>query len=304
MKSVFCRVAPQMLGWNVPAEELVHIPEHWMSYPEPNPLYHYTLALLYTVFCFVALIGNGLVIWIFTSAKSLQTPSNVFVVNLAICDFMMMMKTPIFIYNSFNLGFASGFLGCQIFAFVGSLSGIGAGMTNAFIAYDRYRTIAKPFGGKLTSGKAIMMVLVIWAYTVPWAVMPLLEFWGRFAPAKKMNVDSLRSNQAQNQTSAEIRIAKAAISICFLFVAAWTPYAVMALIGAFGNKAMLTPGVSMIPACTCKLVACLDPYVYAISHPRYRVELQKRVPWLSIKESQGSSETSSVVTTNSATTTN
>nr|CAD7441832.1 unnamed protein product [Timema bartmani] len=349
--SLICdtRVAPRMLGWNVPAEELVHIPEHWMSYPEPNPLYHYTLALLYTVFCFVAVIGNGLVIWIFTSAKSLQTPSNVFVVNLAICDFMMMMKTPIFIYNSFNLGFASGFLGCQIFAFVGSLSGIGAGMTNAFIAYDRYRTIAKPFGGKLTSGKAIMMVLVIWAYTIPWAVMPLLEFWGRFAPegfltscsfdfleetsenhsfvmtifvfsyvipmsfiiyfysqivAKKMNVDSLRSNQAQNQTSAEIRIAKAAISICFLFVAAWTPYAVMALIGAFGNKAMLTPGVTMIPACTCKLVACLDPYVYAISHPRYRVELQKRVPWLSIKESQGSSETSSVVTTNSATTTN
>jgi len=51
----------------------------------------------------------------------------------------MMMKTPIFIYNSFNYGFATGYLGCQIFAFVGSLSGIGAGMTNAAIAYDRYR---------------------------------------------------------------------------------------------------------------------------------------------------------------------
>jgi r-opsin len=51
-----------------------------------------------------------------------------------------------------------------------------------------------------------------------------------------MNVESLRSNQQQNQTSAEIRIAKAAISICFLFVASWTPYAVMALIGAFGNQ--------------------------------------------------------------------
>lgn len=45
---------------------------------------------------------------------------------------------------------------------------------------------------------------------------------------------------------------------------------VMALIGAFGNKALLTPGVTMIPACACKFVACLDPYVYAISHPRYR----------------------------------
>lgn len=59
----------------------------------------------------------------------------------------------------------------------------------------------------------------------------------------------------------------------------------MSLIGAFGNKSLLTPGVTMIPACTCKFVACLDPYVYAISHPRYRMELQKRLPWLEIKES-------------------
>lgn len=85
-----------------------------------------------------------------------------------------------------------------------------------------------------------------------------------------MNVESLRSNQQQNSQSAEIRIAKAAITICFLFVASWTPYAVLAMIGAFGDRTLLTPGVTMIPACTCKFVACLDPYVYAISHPRYR----------------------------------
>lgn len=85
-----------------------------------------------------------------------------------------------------------------------------------------------------------------------------------------MNVESLRSNQTNTNESAELRIAKAAITICFLFVAAWTPYGVMSLIGAFGNKHLLTPAVTMIPACACKSVACLDPYVYAISHPRYR----------------------------------
>jgi hypothetical protein len=26
----------------------------------------------------------------------------------------------------------------------------------------------------------------------------------------------------------------------------------------------------MVPAVCCKLVACFDPYVYAISHPRFR----------------------------------
>lgn len=40
------------------------------------------------------------------------------------------------------------------------------------------------------------------------------------AQAKKMNVESLRSNQkGANSTTAEVRIAKAAITICFLFVA-------------------------------------------------------------------------------------
>lgn len=85
-----------------------------------------------------------------------------------------------------------------------------------------------------------------------------------------MNVQSLRSNQDQAAQSVEIRIAKAAITMCFLFLASWTPYAVLALIGAFGDQSLLTPGVTMIPAVTCKLVACIDPYVYAISHPKYR----------------------------------
>ncbi|CAH1962396.1 unnamed protein product [Acanthoscelides obtectus] len=99
-----------------------------------------------------------------------------------------------------------------------------------------------------------------------------------------MNVESLRANQQGQTESAELRIAKAAITVCGLFVASWTPYAVMALIGGFGDQSLLTPGVTMIPALCCKLVACIDPYVYAISHPKFRIELQNRMPWLAIKE--------------------
>lgn len=96
----------------------------------------------------------------------------------------MMAKAPIFIYNSFNRGFATGHVGCQVFAFMGALSGIGAGMTNACIAYDRYTTISNPLEGKLTKIKALVMISCIWTYTIPWAVLPLLEVWGRFVPGK------------------------------------------------------------------------------------------------------------------------
>jgi r-opsin len=119
------RVSPndmRLLGWNVAPEDLKQIPEHWLSFQEPEASLHYLLALLYIAFTVFALTGNGLVIWVFTAAKSLRSASNVFVVNLAICDFIMMSKTPIFIYNSFSRGFATGILGCKIFGVLGTVS--------------------------------------------------------------------------------------------------------------------------------------------------------------------------------------
>jgi r-opsin len=116
--------------------------------------------------------------------------------------------------------------------------------------------------------------------------------------AKKMNVQSL-SNKDASSESVEIRIAKAAFTIFFLFVCAWTPYAIVGLIGAFGDKSLLTPTVTMIPAVCAKIVSCLDPWVYAISHPRYRQVLEKKVPWLGIKEDlvEKTSDTKSTTST-------
>nr|ANN11830.1 ultraviolet wavelength sensitive opsin 1 [Chrysobothris lateralis]APY20577.1 ultraviolet sensitive opsin 1 [Chrysobothris lateralis] len=345
----------RLLGWNVPPSELVHIPEHWLKFTEPEASLHFLLGILYIVYFFMSTIGNGLVLWIFSTSKCLRTPSNMFVVNLAFCDLIMLLKAPLFVYNAFNKGYATGHIGCQIFATIGSLSGIGAGVTNACIAYDRYTTITNPLEGRLSRTKASLMIIFIWIYTTPWVVLPLFEIWNRFVPegfltacsfdyltdtfdthlfvasiftsayvlpmlmiiyyysqivqhvvrhertlkeqAKKMNIDSLRSNQSQASQSTEIKIAKVALTITFLYVAAWTPYAVIAMIGAFGDQSLLTPGVTMIPACFCKCVACFDPYVYALSHPKYRQELQKRLPWLAITEAT-TSDTASVATEN------
>lgn len=46
----------------------------------------------------------------------------------------------------------------------------------------RFNTITRPFDGKLTKTKALMMLCVVWGYTIPWAVLPSMEIWGRFVP--------------------------------------------------------------------------------------------------------------------------
>ncbi|XP_065333559.1 opsin, ultraviolet-sensitive-like [Cloeon dipterum] len=331
------------LVWNVPADKLHEIPDHWFKYPAVDSLVHFILAIVYILFMIFALTGNGMVIWIFATSKSLRSASNMFVVNLAIADFMMMLKAPIVIYNSLYEGYELGLWGCQIFATMGAYSGIVQATTNLCIGYDRYKNISSPLDGQMSKKKAFFFILLTWAWATPWTLMPLFEYWGRFVAegflttcsfdfltntmdiklfvffiftfsyaipmfmtmffysqivsqvfnhekalrkqAKKMNVESLRSGD-QAAVSAEARIAKTAITICGLFVFSWTPYAVIALIGAFGNQALITPLVSMVPALCCKLVACFDPYVYAISHPKYRLELKERCACLGINEEQ------------------
>jgi r-opsin len=56
---------PKRLGWNLSPEELTHVPEHWLAFPEPRPIYHYALGILYIFLFLAGVIGNGLVIWIF-----------------------------------------------------------------------------------------------------------------------------------------------------------------------------------------------------------------------------------------------
>lgn len=72
----------------------------------------------------------------------------------------------------------------------------------------------------------------------------------------------------------EMKAAVIIIAIICLWVFAWTPYAVVALLGVTGNRKYITPLSSMIPALFCKLASCLDPYVYAISNSRFRKELK------------------------------
>lgn len=55
---------------------------------------------------------------------------------------------------------------------------------------------------------------------------------------------------------------------------AWTPYCLVSLIGILGYKDSISPLTSMIPAIMAKSAACIDPYLYAVTHPRFRTELE------------------------------
>lgn len=92
--SVVDKVLPDML-------QLINT--HWYQFPPMNPLWHAILGCVVGILGVIAVIGNGMVIYIFSSTKTLRTPSNLLVVNLAFSDFFMMfMMAPPMIVNCYN----------------------------------------------------------------------------------------------------------------------------------------------------------------------------------------------------------
>lgn len=86
---------------------------------------------------------------------------------------------------------------------------------------------------------------------------------------------SSRHIGAEVKKKAEIKLAVLVIIVISLFFLSWTPYAIVALLGIFGKKELITPIVSMVPALFCKTAACVNPFIYIISHPKFRREFKK-----------------------------
>ncbi|KAG8225139.1 Long wavelength sensitive opsin 9 [Ladona fulva] len=322
----------------VPPEILFLVDSHWYQFPPLNPLWHALLGFFISLLGFISICGNGVVIYVFSCTKSLRTPSNLFVVNLAISDFMLMATmAPMMAINCYFETWILGPFMCQIYGMLGSMFGCASIWTMTVIAMDRYNVIVKGLAARpLTIKSALFWIFQVWLNSAIWTVAPILG-WNRYVPegnmtscgtdyltkdwvsvsyiwaysffvyglplsviiyaywfivkavstherqmreqAKKMNVASLRSSEAQ-QTSTEIKLAKIAMMTISLWFMAWTPYLIINLAGLYAPRS-LSPLASIWGAVFAKANAVYNPIVYGISHPKYRAALYQKFPSLS-----------------------
>ncbi|ROT69195.1 rhodopsin [Penaeus vannamei] len=339
----------------VPEFMLHMVDSHWYQFPPMNPLWYGLLGFWMTIMGTLSVAGNFVVIWVFMNTKSLRTPANLLVVNLAISDFFMMLTmTPPLLVNAYWGTWVFGAFFCEIYAFLGSLFGCVSIWTMVFITADRYNVIVKGVSAEpLTSGGSMMRIAGTWAASLAWCLPPFFG-WNRYVPegnmlacgtdylteselsksylyvysvwvylfplayiiysytfivqavaahekgmreqAKKMGVKSLRSEEAQ-KTSAECRLCKVALMTVTLWFMAWTPYFIINWGGMF-NKPMVTPLFSIWGSVFAKANAVYNPIVYAISHPKYRAALEKKLPCLACATEgrDGGSDTGSTAT--------
>ena len=78
------------------------------------------------------------------------------------------------------------------------------------------------------------------------------------------SVNLLHHFQDENADSAEVRIAKVAITNVTLWVCIWSPYAFVVMTAAFGDRSMITPMVSQLPSFLCKSASVINPFIFAL----------------------------------------
>ncbi|XP_039991375.1 melanopsin-A-like [Xiphias gladius] len=160
------------------------IPSHPFPTVDVPDHAHYTIGVVILAVGITGLLGNFLVIYAFCRSRSLRTPSNIFIINLAVTDFLMCLtQTPIFFITSMHKRWIFGKKGCELYAFCGALFGICSMMTLMVIAVDRYVVITRPLAslGLMSHRKALSIVAVAWVYSMGWSLPPFFG-WSAYVP--------------------------------------------------------------------------------------------------------------------------
>lgn len=167
----------------VPADMLHLIDPHWSQFAPMDTMWNYVLGAVMVVLGLISWCGNGVVVYVFATTKSLRSPSNLLVLNLAFSDFMMMVSMcPAMVINCVYETWVLGPMWCDLYAMCGSLFGCTSIWTMTMIAFDRYNVIVKGLAGKpMTIKGAILKIILIYLFAGIWTVAPLFG-WNRYVP--------------------------------------------------------------------------------------------------------------------------
>lgn len=71
----------------------------------------------------------------------------------------------------------------------------------------------------------------------------------------------------------EYRTARVSLIVILVFCISWTPYAIIALIGSFGDSSKVTRLSAGIPCFIAKFSTVINPVIYSLLHPHFRKKL-------------------------------
>ncbi|XP_031565614.1 beta-1 adrenergic receptor-like [Actinia tenebrosa] len=126
------------------------------------------------------LFGNILVILAVAKNKSMQTVTNIFIVNLSLTDlFVAIFNCPLMLLAILANGWIIGDVMCKVSGFLNVVFCCASILTLTAISIDRYYCITQPTKKIITKNKAFCMIASIWLIVFFFAFMPVLG-WNEY----------------------------------------------------------------------------------------------------------------------------
>ncbi|XP_053731265.1 melanopsin-A isoform X8 [Synchiropus splendidus] len=201
-------------------------------------------------------------------SRSLRTPANMFIVNLAIADLLMCVtQTPVFFISSMRKRWIFGERGAYV------PEGL---MTSCTWDYMTFTPSVRAYTTLLfTFVFFLPLAVIIYCYVFIFRAVRSTN-----QTMQKLSISSRESGRTLTRLQNEWKMAKVALLVILLYVVSWAPYSSVALTALAGYADMLTPYMNSVPAVIAKASAIHNPIIYAITHPKYRLALARYVPGL------------------------
>ncbi|KAL3307814.1 Melanopsin [Cichlidogyrus casuarinus] len=166
------------------------------------------------------------------------------------------------------------------------LFGYGTFRPEGYQCHCSFDYLSKDFGTYIyigimfIFGFAINVVIIIFCYM---RVVGAIRSHERemIKMAERLNAGQTGGpSMKSTDNKADVQAAKVSILVITCWLLSWSPYAIVVLISLLGDQKLITPLIAELPVNFAKTAAVLNPIIYAMTHPKFRVEIERRFPFL------------------------
>ncbi|NWW74831.1 OPSUV protein, partial [Climacteris rufus] len=290
--------------------------------PWDGPQYHIApmwAFYLQTIFMGVVFVVgtplNAIVLIVTVKYKKLRQPLNYILVNISFSGFLCCIFSVFTVFVSSAQGyFVFGKHMCALEGFAGATGGLVTGWSLAFLAFERYIVICKPFGNfRFSSRHALLVVAATWVIGISVAIPPFLGWsrWGHgghgvgrvqnssrrpggrvlgrgmggqgaSGPGRPQVSPSPAQVAAQQQESAttqkaEREVSRMVVVMVGSFCLCYVPYAALAMYMVNNRDHGIDLRLVTVPAFFSKSACVYNPIIYCFMNKQFRACIMETV---------------------------
>ncbi|XP_023556492.1 chemokine XC receptor 1 isoform X3 [Octodon degus] len=130
-------------GTPEPTTNFDYDPQSFLCENQALTLATFTITILYPLVLLLSLVGNSLVLWVLVKYESLESLTNLFILNLCLSDLVFSCLLPVWV-SEYHWGWALGELLCKVLSMTFSVSLYSSIFFLTIMTVHRYLSVVSP----------------------------------------------------------------------------------------------------------------------------------------------------------------